>query len=138
MKHDVSNSVNVYLCFVKQYKALFSYIKCMLMVLMSEGCGHTLSLFFFFIFLVLSVRGLSQSYWHIKATKQQKNNKKTWKSNKKNQYFTMMAKQSSMEMWAQNGLYPYSIAVQSPNFGIHSDTNYRLLCLTLFPPLFPV
>lgn len=48
MKHDVTASVNVYLCFINNIKHYTSYIKCMFIMMMLEGCGNTFVLFVFF------------------------------------------------------------------------------------------
>lgn len=45
MKHDVTASVNVYLCFINNIKHYTSYIKCMFIMMMLEGCGNTFVLF---------------------------------------------------------------------------------------------
>lgn len=48
MKHDVTASVNVYLCFINDIKHYPSYIKCMfIMTMMLEGCGNAFVLFVF-------------------------------------------------------------------------------------------
>lgn len=45
MKHDVTASINVYLCFINNIKHYPSYIKCMFIIMMLEGCGNAFVLF---------------------------------------------------------------------------------------------
>lgn len=45
MKHDVTASVNKYLCFLNYIKHYSSYIKCMFIVMMLKGCGNAFVLF---------------------------------------------------------------------------------------------
>lgn len=47
MKHDVTASINVYLCFINNIKHYPSYIKCMFIIMMLEGCGNAFVLFVF-------------------------------------------------------------------------------------------
>lgn len=39
MKHYVTASINVYLCFINNIKHYTSYIKCMFMIMMLDSCG---------------------------------------------------------------------------------------------------
>lgn len=39
MKHDITASVDVYLCFINNIKHYPSYIQCMFIMMMLEGCG---------------------------------------------------------------------------------------------------
>lgn len=42
MKHDVTASIKVYLCFKNNIKHYPSYIKCMFIITMFEGCAFVL------------------------------------------------------------------------------------------------
>lgn len=47
MKHDVTASINVYLCFINNIKHYTSYIHCMFLIMTLEGYGNAFVLFVF-------------------------------------------------------------------------------------------
>lgn len=49
MKHDVTASIDVYLCFINNIKHYPSYIKCMFITMMLEGCGNAFVCLFVFL-----------------------------------------------------------------------------------------